>query len=159
MCEQEETEIRISVPIVGRQWQVVVNDAAAQVRTAVDALPRRQSDNVIQLRLLSYHLSGREVSVGYGIQEMAKEAWEKQFNQMQHIRPAKSNPAVAKYPAVAGKPKDSGMYRPLTQRDVIASGDEQYDGIGKTWRPAEPDVVGRRKGDVFGWFVKMRRLK
>jgi hypothetical protein len=138
MCEQEETEIRISVPIVGRQWQVVVNDAAAQVRTAVDALPRRQSDNVIQLRLLSYHLSGREVSVGYGIQEMA---------------------AVAKYPAVAGKPKDSGMYRPLTQRDVIASGDEQYDGIGKTWRPAEPDVVGRRKGEVFGWFVKMRRLK
>jgi len=46
----------------------------------------------------------------------------------------------------------------LTQWDIIVAGDEYQTSWG-TWRPIEPEHVGKRKGYVFGWYVKMRRQR
>ena len=48
-------------------------------------------------------------------------------------------------------------YQKLTQRDVIQTGDEYRTNWG-TWWPIEPDHVGKRKGSVFGHWLKMRRI-
>ena len=48
------------------------------------------------------------------------------------------------------------MYRRLTQRDIMKEGDEYRTNWG-TWRLIEPRFVGKRKGSVFGWTLKMRR--
>ena len=47
-------------------------------------------------------------------------------------------------------------YRRLTQRDIIQDDDEYFTNWG-TWRVIEPEYIGKRKGDVFGWHLKMRR--
>jgi len=47
-------------------------------------------------------------------------------------------------------------YRRLTQRDTIRPEDEYRTNWG-TWRRIEPEDVGKRKGKVMGWYVKMRR--
>lgn len=48
------------------------------------------------------------------------------------------------------------MYVRLTQRDIIQDGDE-YRTNWDTWEPIEPKYIGKRKGAVFGWYLKMRR--
>jgi len=47
-------------------------------------------------------------------------------------------------------------YKKLTQRDVIENGDEYRTNWG-TWGKIESEYVGKRKGAVFGWHLKMRR--
>ena len=48
------------------------------------------------------------------------------------------------------------MYRRLTQRDIIKEGDEYRTNWG-TWRLIERFFIGKRKGVVFSWTLKMRR--
>lgn len=48
------------------------------------------------------------------------------------------------------------MYKKLTQRDIIEEGDEYRTNWG-TWRAIEPEFIGKRKGSVFSWTLKMRR--
>jgi len=48
------------------------------------------------------------------------------------------------------------MYRRLTQRDIIKEGDDYRTNWG-TWATIEPEYIGKRKGSVFSWTVKMRR--
>ena len=50
----------------------------------------------------------------------------------------------------------STMYKRLTQRDIIQAGDEYRTNWG-WWETIKPEYVGKRKGAVFGWYVKMRR--
>lgn len=47
-------------------------------------------------------------------------------------------------------------YRRLTQRDIIRAGDEYRTNWG-TWQHIEHEYIGKRKGAVFGWYLKMRR--
>jgi hypothetical protein len=47
-------------------------------------------------------------------------------------------------------------YQRLTQRDTIREGDEYYTNWG-TWTEIETEFIDKRKGAVFGWYVKMRR--
>ena len=47
-------------------------------------------------------------------------------------------------------------YRRLTQRDIIRAGDLYRTTYG-TWRPIEDEYIGKRKGSMLGWYVKMRR--
>ena len=49
-------------------------------------------------------------------------------------------------------------YIRLTQRDIIKKGDE-YKTNWDTWDKIEPEHVGKRKGAVMGWYVKMRRYR
>ena len=48
------------------------------------------------------------------------------------------------------------MYKRLTQQDIIKAGDEYWANWG-TWETIEPEYIGKRKGAVLGWYVKMRR--
>ena len=48
------------------------------------------------------------------------------------------------------------MYRRLTQRDIIKQGDEYRTNWG-IWSLIEPEFIGKRKGAMLGWYVKMRR--
>ena len=48
-------------------------------------------------------------------------------------------------------------YQRLTQRDTIEKGDEIFTNWG-TWEPVDPEYVGCRKGKIYGWYVKIRRL-
>ena len=52
--------------------------------------------------------------------------------------------------------KSKQKYKRLTQRDIIEAGDEYRTNWG-TWWPIEPEYIGKRKGAVLGWYVKMRR--
>ena len=47
-------------------------------------------------------------------------------------------------------------YKKLTQRDIIQKDDEYRTNWG-TWEQIEPEFVGKRKGSVFSWTLKMRR--
>lgn len=47
-------------------------------------------------------------------------------------------------------------YKRLTQRDIIQERDEYRTNWG-SWTTIEPEYVGKRKGVVLGWYVKMRR--
>ena len=46
----------------------------------------------------------------------------------------------------------------LTQRNIIQKDDEYRTNWG-TWEQIEPEHVGKRKGAVMGWYVKMRRVR
>ena len=47
-------------------------------------------------------------------------------------------------------------HKRLTQRDIIKEGDEYRTNWG-TWQTIEPEYIGKRKGAVLGWYVKMWR--
>jgi len=47
-------------------------------------------------------------------------------------------------------------YKRLTQRDIMQDGDE-YRTTWGTWQAIESEFIGKRKGAVFGWYLKMRR--
>jgi len=47
-------------------------------------------------------------------------------------------------------------YKYLTQRDIIRENDEYYTSYG-TWQRIESEYVGKRKGAMLGWYIKMRR--
>ena len=47
-------------------------------------------------------------------------------------------------------------YTRLTQRDIIRDSDEYYTNWD-TWAIIEDEFVGKRKGAVFIWSLKMRR--
>lgn len=49
-------------------------------------------------------------------------------------------------------------HKRLTQRDIIQKDDEYKTNWGR-WEQIEPEYAGKRKGAVFGWYTKMRRLK
>ena len=52
--------------------------------------------------------------------------------------------------------KSKQKYKRLTQRDIIEAGDEYRTNWG-TWWPIEREYIGKRKGAVLDWYVKMRR--
>ena len=52
--------------------------------------------------------------------------------------------------------KSKQKYKRLTQRDIIQKND-QYRTTYGTWTVIEPEYIGKRKGAVLGWYVKMRR--
>ena len=47
-------------------------------------------------------------------------------------------------------------YQKLTQRDIIQVDDEYRTNWG-TWSKIETEHVGKKKGKIMGWYVKMRR--
>lgn len=47
-------------------------------------------------------------------------------------------------------------YQYLKQRDIIREGDEFYTSYG-SWLNIASSYVGKRKGQVFGHYVRMRR--
>jgi hypothetical protein len=47
-------------------------------------------------------------------------------------------------------------YKKLTQQDIIQENDEYRTNWG-SWTEIEPEYIGKRKGSVLGWYVKMRR--
>lgn len=47
-------------------------------------------------------------------------------------------------------------FQPLKQSDIIQKNDEFYTSYG-SWLNIAPIYIGKRKGEIFGWYVKMRR--
>lgn len=47
-------------------------------------------------------------------------------------------------------------YQKLTQQDIIQESDEYKTNWG-SWVQIESEFVGKRKGAVLGWYIKMRR--
>ncbi len=46
-------------------------------------------------------------------------------------------------------------YKRLTQRDIIRAGDEIRTNWG-TWTAVDSSDIGKRKGAIYGWYVKIR---
>ena len=49
-------------------------------------------------------------------------------------------------------------YKYLTQRDIILNGDEYRSNYG-TWEEIEPEYVGKRKGELFSHYTRIRRRR
>ena len=60
------------------------------------------------------------------------------------------------YTLHVSREEEAMKYRRLTQRDIIQEEDEYFTNWG-TWTVIEPEYIGKRKGSVLGWYIKMRR--
>jgi len=54
------------------------------------------------------------------------------------------------------KPPTEMKYKKLTQQNIIQENDEYKTSWG-SWTQIESEFVGKRKGAVLGWYIKMRR--